>query len=43
MKMTFYFADVYFGAGTFDSQRSHELHSTCLLLISDASYLYLFT
>lgn len=42
-KWPFFFADVYFGAGTFDSQRSHELHCTCLLSILDATYLYLFT
>lgn len=39
----FFFADVYFGAGTFDSQRSSGLHCTCLLLILDAGYSYLFT
>lgn len=39
----FSFAKVYFGAGTFDSQRSSGLCCTCLLLILNVGYSYLFS
>lgn len=41
-KWSFFFCRYLFWGWNFDSQRSSGLHCTCLLLILDASYSYLF-